>query len=350
MVGFGRRSRLTSSRGHVRLEQGRGWSRWAAWAVLAGLGVVVLVVVVQQWVLPELDGDEIPSHNRTWLEFAWTTTPVNQEAVERLGERLAASAIDVVYLEASAWRDDGTLLEGEYARDFAEGLRAAYPDVRVLLWLRMSGAQIANADQQAAVVDLANRAVREWNFNGVQMNGRVVYSGDENLIQLLRTLRDTIGPDAMLSVTVPPDRIPTDPEVPIGSSADPELTWDVNYKQRVGLLLIDEIVIMAHASGLEVTSEYERWVAYQVVNYADALDELENPADIIVALPTYDAAPEHDPEVEDVRTAIRGVRASIEQSGTAEKWVKGVGLYEYKTTDSLEWALFNEQWLGNGSD
>jgi hypothetical protein len=25
--------------------------------------------------------------------------------------------------------------------------------------------------------------------------------------------------------------------------------------------------------------------------------------------------------------------------------VKGVGLYEYKTTDSLEWALYAESWL-----
>jgi hypothetical protein len=296
------------------------------------------------------DDVNVPSHNRTWLEFAWTTTSINQEAVGRLGDRLASSAIDTVYIEASAWRSDGTLLEGEYAVEFADALRAAYPDIKVLLWLRMSGAQIAQPDQQATVVELASRAVHEWDFDGVQLNGRAIYSGDENLIQLLRSLRDAIGPDAMLSMTVPPDRIPTDPDVPLGSSVDPELTWDVNYKQRVGLLLIDEIVIMAHASGLDDEADYERWVAYQVTSYAEALDELEDPADIIVALPTYDAAPEHDPEIEGVLAAVRGVWAGIEQSEEAKKRVKGVGLYEYKTTDSLEWALFNEQWLGNGSD
>jgi hypothetical protein len=30
--------------------------------------------------------------------------------------------------------------------------------------------------------------------------------------------------------------------------------------------------------------------------------------------------------------------------------VKGVGLYEYKTTDSLEWNLYSESWLKGKSE
>jgi DNA polymerase III alpha subunit len=54
----------------------------------------------------------------------------------------------------------------------------------------------------------------------------------------------------------------------------------------------------------------------------------------------------YDFEVEDVRSAARGVKAGVQRAGQTARLVKGVGLYEYKTTDSLEWQLFAENWLG----
>jgi hypothetical protein len=213
----------------------------------------------------------------------------------------------------------------------------------------MSGEQVDTAELRATALDLAGRAVRDWKLDGVQLNGRAVVDGDDSYIQLLRDLRTAVGGQAVLSVTVPPDRIPTDPNVPLGPPSDPLLTWDMNYKQRVGLLSVDEIVIMAHASGLEDPKQYEAWVAYQVESYALALAELEQPVAIIVALPTYDAAPNHDPNVEGVRAAIQGARVGIKKAGDVAKWIKGVGLYEYKTTDSLEWELYRQDWLRTDS-
>lgn len=337
---------MRSSRGHVRIERGPQWVQWAAWIGVGGLVLVALIA----WVIPALfssdDDGESPSGNRTWLEFAWTTTPVDSNAVRQLGARLQNNGIDWVYLEAAAWRSDASLIEGEHAASFAQALKDAYPEVKVLLWLRMSGQEIADDTRRTAVLGLARTAVQEWGFDGVQLNGRTVLNGSESFIDLVRALRDTIGSDALLSVTVPPDRVPSDPDVPIGSTAEPGLTWDLSYKQQVGLLLIDEAVIMAHAGGLNSVEDYEAWVAYQVDSYADAMAELDRPADLIVALPSYDTAPDHDPAVEDVRSAARGVKAGIKRAGRNGRLVKGVGLYEYKTTDSLEWSQFREAWLG----
>jgi hypothetical protein len=163
---------------------------------------------------------------------------------------------------------------------------------------------------------------------------------------LVRDLRSGIGENgALLSLTVPPDRVPSDPTVPSNPTVEPDLTWGVDYKQRVGLLGVDEVVVMAHASGLTESAQYEVWVAYQVEAYASAMAELERPPDILIALPTYDEAPEHDPTVETIPAAARGVRAGIKGAGKDGKLVKGVGLYEYKTTDSLEWSLYSEAWL-----
>ncbi|MBN2304456.1 MAG: hypothetical protein JXQ72_08275, partial [Anaerolineae bacterium] len=138
----------------------------------------------------------------------------------------------------------------------------------------------------------------------------------------------------------------TDPDVPIGATLDPDLTWSLDYKQQVALVGVDEMVLMAHASGLIDSGQYETWVAYQIESYIEALAELDRPADLFVALPTYDAAPEHDPAVESIPVAVQGVRRGIELAGNHSDLIKGVGLYEYKFTDSLEWALFAEHWLG----
>jgi hypothetical protein len=323
---------------------------WVFWAGGGLVAVILAVLVITQAVLPAFEDEKAPSSdNRTWLEYEWTRAEVNQPAVASLAERLKDYAINRVYVEAAAWRTDGTLLEGDHAADFVSALHAADPNLQILVWLRMSGDEIAQANRRGVVIDLARKAVREWKFDGVQLNGRAVDTGSEAYIQLVRDLRDAVGSDALLSVTVPPDRIPADPDVPIGTTVDPELTWDSNYKQRVALLRVDEIVVMAHASGLENAADYESWTAYQVTSYTDILSELDHPADLIFALPTYDAAPEHDPAVEDVQAAIVGVKAGIKQAGKHGSLVKGVGLYEYKTTDSLEWAQYAEYWLGRKS-
>jgi hypothetical protein len=338
---------VRSTRGHVRIEEGPPWAQWGTILAIAVALLIVGVIVADRFVAPALDDEQqAVNDNRTWLEFAWTANPVSQEAVDQLGARLTENGITRVYLESAAWLSDGTLSEGDYAAALAEALRAAYPQIEVMLWLRMSGDEIAEPDRQAAVIALARKAVDEWRFDGVQLNGRAVWDGSESYIELVRGLRDAVGSDALLSVTVPPDRIPADPDVPIGTTIDPELTWSVNFKQRVGLLGVDEVVVMAHASGLDDSAAFQTWVAYQVVSYVEALSDLDRPPAIIIALPTYDAAPEFDPAVETIQAATIGVKNGIERAGKAGDLVKGVGLYEYKSTDSLEWALFAEHWLG----
>jgi hypothetical protein len=314
------------------------------WGGAALVVVIVLIALVRQlW--PSSEEVTARNHNRTWLEFAWTAEPVNQDAVEQLGKRLKSNEIDRVYLEAAAWRSDNTLIEGQHTSDFAQALRQTFPNLEILLWLRMSGEQIADAELRTLALNLVNKAVGEWNLDGVQINGRAIANGSDSYIQMLRDLRSTIGPESVLSLTVPPDRIPTDPAIPLGPPSDPALTWDMNFKQRIGLLLIDEIVLMAHASGLENSDEYRVWVSYQVESYVSALAELEDPIDVVVALPTYDSAPNHNPDIEDVRTAIDGAKDGVKGSNGAGDLVRGVGLFEYKTTDSLEWELYRQYWL-----
>ncbi len=340
-----RRSRIKSSRGHVRVEPASPWLEWGWWAVGAAVLLVVVVLVVQRVVLPAFRDEETAGSNRTWLEYAWTAEPVNDDAVSRLAKRLKDNEISRVYLEAAAWRRDGLLQEGDNAQAFVEALRRADSGVEVLLWLRMSGEEIANSVWRDSALALAQKAVQTWGLDGVQLNSRAIPDGSEAYINMVRGLNTAIGADAVLSLTVPPDRIPSDPDVPIGTTVAPELTWDVNFKERVGLLDADEIVLMAHASGLDNADAYRTWVAYQVVSYASVMSGLDKPPTIIVALPTYDTEPEHDPAVETVQAAALGIRDGIKAAGSNGTLIAGVGLYEYKTTDSLEWVNYRDYWL-----
>jgi hypothetical protein len=107
---------------------------------------------------------------------------------------------------------------------------------------------------------------------------------------------------------------------------------------------------MAHASGLDDAEAFRTWVAYQVVSYASVMGGLDEPPVVVVALPTYEAEPEHDPAVETVQAAAQGIRDGIKAAGSNGRLIAGVGLYEYKTTDSAEWVNYRDYWLEGEGD
>ncbi len=341
------RRRTRSTRGHVRTEDKARWPRWLGIGLAALTVLVALALLVNQFVIPALSSQRRSGwNNRTWFEFdPWAVVADGVEAAEQIADRLRENQITTVYIEAAAWLSNGMLQEGEHAVVFGQRLREHYPELQVLLWLRMSHDQIADEALRERAIDVASKAVFDWQFDGVQLNAYAVTNRSALYVQLVRALRGAIGADALLSLTVPPDRIPTDPDVPIGLSVAPELTWDSDFKLQIGLLDVDEIVIMAYAAGLDDAQAYTAWVAYQLESYAGALSPVLPGPLLAVAVPTYDAAPGHDPEVESVRAAIEGVaqgRARI----TEENPFDGVGLYIYSATDSREWAIYRDVWLG----
>lgn len=342
-----RRKRATSSRGHVRVEQGPNWTRWIMGAVAAGAALALLMVLITRYLIPAMQADEQPFSNRTWLGYAWTSQPADPSAVGALGRLLEDSHIERVYLEANAWRADGTLVEGENAAAFASSLREANNQISVLLWLRISASQIADEAQRATIEDFLNKAVHEWGLDGVQIHARGIVDGSNNFVDFLRSVREIVGPEKLVSIAAPPDRVPIDPDIPIGLVDDPAYTWSQNYKQRIGLLLIDEFVVMAHASGLSDPAEYREWVAYQIDSYVSALAALENSVEVVIAIPTYGSDVGHDPRVESVSESIAGIKQGIEQTDRAKTYVVGAGLYSYEATDSHEWDAFEANWLNS---
>jgi hypothetical protein len=111
-------------------------------------------------------------------------------------------------------------------------------------------------------------------------------------------------------------------------------------------LLVDEMLLMAYQSGLTRADDYSVWVAYQVQSYARALDDLGTGVGLWIGVPTYEAElPAHDPDVENIKTAIDGIRSGMIQAGEAASVVRGLTIYAEWTTDNAEWSMFQTNWI-----
>lgn len=175
-----------------------------------------------------------------------------------------------------------------------------------------------------------------------------MWDGDENFLELLRGVRESLGEDIPLAVAVPPDWSPTNATFPVPPLIAPGTEWKIEYKQSVALLT-DHIAIMAYNSGLDNAADYETWMAYQVKAYAEAISALGSGTEIVVGIPTYDAElPAHDPAVENVESALRGIRMGLLQAEESAAVIEGVAIYAAWVTDDTEWTQFKTQWVDAG--
>ena len=113
------------------------------------------------------------------------------------------------------------------------------------------------------------------------------------------------------------------------------------------LLITDQIAVMAYNSALTSPFDYIDWYAYQVETYARTLDEMGGAGvELLIGIPTYgNEPPGHDVNVENMSTAINGLRKGIDLAGNAGRHVTGAAIYGWWETDETEWLQFNQGWV-----
>lgn len=336
-----------SRRGHV-IEPGSEIPRLFIWLFgLVGLvAAISSIVLLAPRIIDLFTQDDLANDNRTWLTAAWTQEDKSAEEVKELVRLLDGHRITAVYVQTNRWHGEtGDYIELPYTQNFVQRFRNQSDTIGLYAWLIMDNDQLIDEESTPQVLAFAERAVTELGFTGIHIQVRSVPDGSEAFITLLRDLRSTIGPSKRLSISVPPDRIPADPDIPQGISPANELTWTQEYKRRV-VLNANEITLMAHASGLTSEMEYERWLGYQVQTYADLLNELAlDDVVYIVALPTYAAEFAHDPLVENVNTALRGIDEGTQRSPQVEKRLSGTGIYPWDEAGAEVLLSYWETWV-----
>lgn len=329
----------------------------------------VLLVGFVLLVLSRFTGQEAETPpNAIWLGAEWSYNIEDQRsrALPELVDRLRAHEIGTVYAWVSWLKEDMTWagrrdLENNFnevqpeVAAFVTSFKEAYPSVNLYGWISVpagtepNGRDLSSPDVQQAVAAFSRFAVDELGFDGVFLNVEPVWDGDPNFISLLGVVRDTLGSDVPISAAIPPDWHPENPQIPVPPLIEPGTEWSADYKKSVALL-VDELALMAYNSGLADPNDYADWVAYQVATYANTVSELDAGAgagvQIMIGIPTYDSElPGHDALVENIPSAIRGVRAGVTQAGENARYISGLSLYAEWATDDVEWAQFNLNWI-----
>lgn len=326
--------------------------------LLVGLALGILAAAVTTGIVLffVLRPAPVAGGNAVWLGISWGETPQTDEAVQQLVGMLKAQNIDTLYVWTTWLQEDETWSETtfEHIGAFLEQIKAFYPEARLDAWIglpvELPDYRLDDAALQTTVAEFSAQAVQDWGFDGIHINAEPVWDSDDNFVALLRAVRQEIGDEVMLSAAVPPDWNAGAANIPVGEFTTPDAHWSQAYKQRVGFL-VDEIAVMAYNSGLTSPLDYQTWMAFQVTQYATALDALEIDTRLIMGIPTYDAElPGHDPVAESVQAAIGGVRQGKELSGAAADRVRGLGIYAYWSTDATEWNTYSQLWLAPAAD
>jgi hypothetical protein len=333
--------------------------------VLIAITIFIGVVVA----LGLFKNDEVVSYaNGVWLGSEWSYTVRPSEEVTALVTRFKQHRIGMTYAYVGYLKGDnvwsgrraGTNTFDEVQDDvaaFVGQYRIAYPESTLMGWLGVPNDLEVTAGQPYRITDPAVRAeiaamsarvVNDLGFDGVILNVEPMPERDSAaFIALLQAVRQAIGEEGRLSVTMFADIAPSDLTVPRNRRAadtNAIAEYSRDFKQRVALLT-DEIMVMAYNSSLTSPSEYVEWVAYQTQSYAEAVAELEGGAEILIGIPTYDDQGEiHLATVENIPSAVEGVLRGKQRAGTAALAITGVALYAEWTTTDDEWRLFNQFW------
>lgn len=304
------------------------------------------------------------ARNALWIGQEWTYQTHERDAVQDFIDRLERNQIGTVYARVSELNFDGTWtgrpesgnnfseVEGNVAA-FAEQFKALAPD-RNLYGTIYFRADIGEEDNyrldstalHEVVANFASRTVNGLGFDGVLLVVEPVWDGDEAYLDLLRTVRSRIGKSPGLAVTVPPDWTPTDVDVPTTPLIAPGTVWSREYKQRVALIGVDQIVVQAYNSYLTGGDAYADWMVYQVQTFAEAIGDLGTSTRVLVGVPTYESSPPaHDERVENVASAVDGIKRGLEAAGEFSSAIQGAALYAAWDTSESEWEQFNDLWV-----
>ncbi len=322
--------------------------------LIGAVGAVAFVVILVVALGRLRNNAPTVAPNGSWLDTDWTYQDHTDADMQALADQLRSQQIGTLYAWVSWLQPDKTWKDSDKfdkVKAFVKQFKQAYPDAQLYGWIGLptnddtGKTRIDDPALQQQVGDFSKQLVTDFGFDGVFINAEPVWDGDQNFLALLRAVRASVGIDVPISAAIPPDWSPSNSSIPLPPLIAPGTEWKKEYKQSVALL-VDHMAVMAYNSGLSTPADYSQWVAYQVKTYAQAIAELDTKTDLIIGIPTYDAAPPgHDPTVENVNSAIEGVKLGMQQAGDAARYVAGVAIYGWWTTDSTEWADFQKLWV-----
>jgi hypothetical protein len=240
------------------------------------------------------------------------------------------------------WRRDGFInrYEPEKVQAFTGAMARLAPELAVIPWTGGTWPHdvlYVDRERIEGFVAHTHSLTHELGAQGVQLNVEPQPSYTEGYLALLAEVKEAIGPDRVLSIAAyPPPTLHQPAE---------EVHWSLPFLKDV-CLASDELVVMAYDTGLEHRWLYRQLMERWTRELAGTLPPPEQGGCTwLVGLPAYeDDEPWHDPGVETIDEALRGVTDALED-GVPDNF-RGVAIYASWTTDAAEWASYDRLWRG----
>ena len=299
------------------------------------------------------DGHDDRKRNALWLGHGWLgadswfdanhksrsafRTPA---AVQNLAQLCRQNHITDLYAHLCPANPDGSIAAANDSQ--IEGLLDNTPDLRVLPWIggRLDAARPVTQGPQRMAFLHSVRVLfqRHPRLAGIHLNIEPWNSGDSEALKLLDGLRQALPPGKIISVSAYP---PADWFYPFRRG------WSPDYFKQVAVRT-DQMALMSYDTSVHSPKLYEWFQARWTREALQFTQDLPHPPQILAGVPTYGAAGPrwgafyHNPRVETLNHALRGVHAGL---ATFPSWpanYQGVAVYCEWETDAGEWRTWRD--------
>jgi hypothetical protein len=316
--------------------------------------VVGLSVGFGAWLIWEpgerfFDGRHDRGRNGVWLQHGWLGDDDwfvrNQK--ENLRNRLR-STNEILQLAALV-RDNGitdvfphlcpSSLDGQiapYDPEQVERFLDGFEDLRVIPWIGgVLGlqARIHKPEWRLAFVgSVTNLLLNHPRLAGVHVNIEPLPSGNQNFLLLLEQLSAALPDGRLLSVAAYPPPTRWQPVL--------DVHWEENYFRQVASRS-DQMVVMMYDTALGNSKLYRQLMKSWTVEVL----EWSDPTPVLLGVPAYDdaGAEYHDPQIENLENAIRGIHAGLTSFERLPVNFQGLAIYSEWEMEETEWDIWRSE-------
>ena len=358
------RSSAKSSSGHLGQQRALRLSAFLAPRNRLRLGAITGVVVAAALAAGALLNREVETpllNNAIWLDRTWIYGDISDAQLDAFASRLVTNRIGKAYVYVSSLGIDNRWSGGPQGTEgfmnsrvtvaqFAEAFKSKNEDLELLAWIEIwthldniDGYRLDDTNLHQNIADFSRLLVEQLGFDGVLLDVKPMFAGNDDFIRLIRRVRSAVGSENTIAVAATADLTPHDLRLQDIPTIAPGTMWSPNFKQRV-MVLADEVVLLMYQSYRQERLDYVNWVAYHVETYVKLL---EANTDILVSIPNYGGASSaHNPEIETMEAAIDGVNEGLRRLDEEESaLLAGLAIFSDEQLSEADWKLFREQWL-----
>lgn len=296
--------------------------------------------------------------NAVWMAHEWVQTPQSKEKIHSLLSGLISNDISLVFLHTGPIEENGVIPPDRYpeAKSFLETAKRFAPDIKFHAWIGQTrdALPIENPEVRGNIIEDAMHLIKDVGFDGIHINIEPMQS-DPDFALLLSEMDAEFEKNA-ITAEISAAVSPIVPETYLKALkliyGDKFFGHDLNrtyssfkYTKELAENL-DYIALMSYDTSFKDEEIYKWFMEQEMIYLLKAA-----PEKALMGIPSYeDIRDNFDPSVENVKNALEGIEMGLKNIRTNPDNLAGLSIYAVWTTDSGEWKIWREKWLGVKTD